>query len=84
MWDTWNPVDDEVGRPMLLVGRDEDDLEKRGVVATLEGMGPIERVTLERDGVPLRTLYYRVAQRYKGPPAPRRASRRKIDLPSSR
>lgn len=70
MWDTWNPVDDEIGRPMVLVGREELDLKRRKVVTTLEGMGPIERVTLERDGVPLRTLYYRVADRYDGPPKP--------------
>lgn len=70
MWSSWNPVAPAVGRPLLLIGRDVEDLSERHVLATLEGAGPVEIVTLHRDGVPLRSLYFRQAKRYRGPPQP--------------
>ena len=77
MWNQWNPVTPAIGRPLLLVGRNDADLQEKPVLATLEGVGPIHAVPLERDGVRLRKLHYRTAQRYLGPPpvAPELASR---------
>lgn len=68
MWSYWNPVEPAIGRPLLLLGRDVFDLRERHVLATLEGAGPVEIVTLVRDGVALRHLYFRRVQRYRGPP----------------
>lgn len=68
MWSFWNPVDPAIGRPLLLLGRDVEDLTEPHVISTLEEAGPVEIATLARDGVPLRRLYFRTAGRYTGPP----------------
>ncbi len=71
MWSFWNPVEPAVGRPLFLLGRNSWDLMEDNALQTLEDPGPIQEVTLYRDGVPLRNLYYRTTRRYKGPPARR-------------
>ena len=55
----------------MLVFRRRKELERKSVVDRLEGLGPIQEHTIERDGVVLHPLYFRTAQRYRGPPAQR-------------
>ena len=67
MWEAWADPERAIGAPVLIVGRRAKDLKRPRVVERMEGLGPIEVRTLERDGVALRKLYYRTARRYLGP-----------------
>ena len=71
MWEAWEDPNDATGRPIVLVSRRRKELERKSVVDRLEGLGPIQEHTIERDGVALCALYFRTAQRYRGPPAQR-------------
>lgn len=71
MREAWEDPNDATGRPIVLVSRRRTKLERKSVVDRLEGLGPIQERTIERDGIALRPLYFRTAQRYRGPPAQR-------------
>ncbi len=71
MREAWEDPNDATGRPIVLVSRRRTELERKSVVDRLEGLGPIQERTIERDGIALRPLYFRTAQRYRGPPAQR-------------
>jgi dolichol-phosphate mannosyltransferase len=73
MYDFWYPSEPPTNRPVILVGMRKHQLEhdidgNDNITPLLVQPGPIKELTIERDGKPLRGVYYRVAQGYLGHP----------------
>lgn len=72
MYDYWQASNEPIHRPILLVGMkkhafDELDRQDRNPAADLIAPGEINsRVIYRYDGIPLRKVYYRIAQGYLG------------------
>jgi dolichol-phosphate mannosyltransferase len=65
MYELWTPADTLAGRTLLLVAFDANDLTGRFVARHAGRLGPIENIALERDGKPIRDMYYRFAYDYR-------------------
>ena len=65
MYELWTPAESLAGKTLLLVGFDANDLGGRFVEPRAARLGPIETVSLERDGKPIRNMYYRFAYDYR-------------------
>lgn len=71
MYDFWYPSEPPTSRPIILVGMKQHQLEhdidgNDNITPLLVQPGPIRELKIEREGKPLRGLYYRVAQGYLG------------------
>ena len=73
MYDFWYPSEPATNRPIILVGMKLHQLEHDidgidNITPLLVRPSPIQQLKIEREGKPLRGLYYRVAQGYRGHP----------------
>ncbi|MDP1558847.1 MAG: glycosyltransferase family 39 protein [Nitrosomonas sp.] len=72
MFDFWFPSQPPTTRPIILIGRKRHQLEHDRQRNDLDQMllqpGPVQYRIIMRDGIPLRRIYYRVAQGYRGIP----------------
>lgn len=70
MYDFWYPSEPPTNRPIVLVGMIPKELERNRQDNEISPMlvqpGPIQERTILRDGKPLRKIYYRIAQGYRG------------------
>lgn len=73
MYEFWYPSQEPTSRPIIQVGMKRRHLEKTrkdpngiDVNALLEQPGAIEYRVIERYGTPLRRVYYRISQGFKG------------------
>ncbi len=65
MYELWTPAASLAGKTLLLVGFDPHDLGGQFVEPRAARFGPIETIALERDGRPIRNMYYRFAYDYR-------------------
>jgi dolichol-phosphate mannosyltransferase len=65
MYELWTPPATLAGRTLLLVAFDANDLSGPFVEPRAGRLGPIETIALERDGKPIRDMYYRFAYDYR-------------------
>jgi dolichol-phosphate mannosyltransferase len=73
MYDFWYPSEPPTDRPIILFGMKTHQLEhdidgNDNITPLLVQPGPIRELKIEREGKPLRGIYYRVAQGYLGLP----------------
>lgn len=74
MYDFWYPSEPPTTRPIILVGMKQHQLEhdidgNDNITPLLVQPGPIRELTIDRaDGRPLRGVYYRIAEGYRGLP----------------
>ena len=70
MYDFWYPSQPPTDRPLILVGMKRDVLERNRAGNEIDLMlhepSPIHYKIVTRNGTPLRCLYYRTAQGYRG------------------
>ncbi len=70
MYDQWYPSQQPTSQPIILVGTKPQELEHDSEGSPLENwlhqLSPIYSHTLLRENIPLRRLYYRIAQGYIG------------------
>ncbi|MBA4142406.1 MAG: glycosyltransferase family 39 protein [Nitrosospira sp.] len=71
MYDFWYPFEPPTTRPIILVGMRPWQLERDvaghdNITPRLVQPGPIQELRILREGKPLRKVYYRVAQGYRG------------------
>lgn len=70
MYDFWHPSHPTTDRPIILVGMKPHTLERnragKEIDRMLEQPGMVQYKTITRNGIPLRRLYYRTAQGYRG------------------
>ena len=65
MYEFWTPPVSLASRTLLLVAFDPNELKGRYVEPRAARFGPIQTLALERDGKPIRTMYYRFAYDYR-------------------
>ena len=70
MYEKWFPLEPQIGRTLLLVAWDRDDLAAARVQASVERLEPIQIGVLTHDNHVIRPYYYRVAHGYRGFPGP--------------
>ena len=68
MYEFWTPPEILAGKTLLLVAFDPNDLQGRFVETRALSFGPIETLSLERGGKPIRSMYYRFAYDYRPTP----------------
>jgi dolichol-phosphate mannosyltransferase len=65
MYEYWTPPVSLAHRTLLLVAFDPNDLKGRYVEPRAAQFGPIQTISLKRDGKPVRDMYYRFAYDYR-------------------
>jgi dolichol-phosphate mannosyltransferase len=70
MYGFWTPPQILAGKTLLLVAFDPNDLQGRFVDQRAARFGPVETLSLERDGKPIRKMFYRFAYDYRPTPQP--------------
>jgi dolichol-phosphate mannosyltransferase len=65
MYEWWTPPASLASRTLLLVAYDRNELMGRYVEPRAARFGPIETISLIRDGKPIRDMYYRFAYGYQ-------------------
>jgi dolichol-phosphate mannosyltransferase len=65
MYEFWTPPASLASRTLLLVAYDPNELKGQFVEARAARFGPIETLVLNRDGKPIRDMYYRFAYGYQ-------------------
>jgi dolichol-phosphate mannosyltransferase len=65
MYEYWTPPASLAAKALLLVAFDPNDLKGRFVEPHAARFGPIQTIVLERDGRPVRSMYYRFAYDYR-------------------
>ena len=70
MYEYWLPSQEAADRPIIQVGMKRRHLEKtrtkNDINHMLDRPGPIEYRVIERYGTPVRRVYYRISQGFKG------------------
>ncbi len=61
MWEFWFDPDTDPDRPVILVNYKRELIESDWLESMLFDLGPLQKRIIERDGAPIRTLYYRIA-----------------------
>ena len=77
MYERWTSPAAELGRALLLISWDADDLDSPEVRAGVEELGPLQEGELRRDERFVRRYYYRFALGYSGIPP------KSLELPHS-
>jgi len=65
MWEYWFDRDADPSRPVILVNYSSKLINEDWLELALVDLGPLQSRVVERDGVSIRTLYFRVAQGFK-------------------
>ncbi len=65
MYAFWFPKEQLIGRDMILVSDDRDDLGKTSVLSSFQSSGPIQTVELSKNGKLVKPYYYRVVKGYR-------------------
>ena len=65
MWERWFDRDTDPGRPVILFNTSEKLIGEDWLELALIELGPIERRVIKRNGEPIQTLYYRIAQGFR-------------------
>jgi dolichol-phosphate mannosyltransferase len=65
MWEYWFDRDTDPGRPVILVNYSSELIDREWLELALVELGPLQSVVIEREGEPIRTLYYRIAQGFR-------------------
>ena len=70
MYEVWHPSEPSTSRPIILVGMEPQHLERdragNNIARLLDQPGPVQSMTIAREGKPLRMVYYRIAKGYLG------------------
>jgi dolichol-phosphate mannosyltransferase len=66
MYARWFPAASQVGRTLLLIGFNPEDLAGKAIESRARELGPVREGVLERDGQTIRRYYYRIAYEYLG------------------
>ena len=61
MWEFWFDRETDPDTPVLLVNYSSELIDREWLELALVDLGPLQSRVIERDGEPIRTLYYRVA-----------------------
>ena len=65
MWEYWFDPETDPGRPVILVNYSSELIDREWLELALVELGPLQRQVIERDGLPIRTLYYRIAKGFR-------------------
>jgi len=65
MWERWFDAEQDPNRPILLINRSEKLISEPWLELALIDLGPIQQITLNRDGVEDGVLVYRIAKGFK-------------------
>ncbi len=65
MWDFWAPKDKMLGRNMVVVGFDKEDVEKEQVASHFESLGDVHHDPIKKDGEIMSWFYWRIGYGYK-------------------
>ncbi|MDV6341848.1 glycosyltransferase family 39 protein [Nitrosomonas sp. Is24] len=70
MYEIWHPSESPTTRPVILVGMERQHLEYDRTgndnARLLDQPGPVQSITITREGKPLRIVYYQIAKGYLG------------------
>ncbi|MEO9062407.1 MAG: hypothetical protein ABI270_10260 [Nitrosospira sp.] len=84
MYELWHPSERPTSRPIILVGTKRQELEYDSEGKPLERwlhqLGPMRSHVILREDVPLRHVYYRIAQGYSGTAHPERGELRLLQI----
>jgi dolichol-phosphate mannosyltransferase len=65
MWEFWFDPETDPERPVILVNYKRELIDEEWLELALVNLGPLEKRTIKRDGEPIRTLYYRIAEGFR-------------------
>lgn len=65
MWEYWFDPETDPNRPVILVNYSSELIDREWLELALVELGPLQQVVVERQGEPIRTLYYRVARGFR-------------------
>jgi dolichol-phosphate mannosyltransferase len=65
MYERWTPPESLASRTLLLVAYDPNELRGPYVESRVASLGPVVSIALQRDGKPIRDMYYRFAYGYR-------------------
>ena len=65
MWEYWFDEETDPDRPVILVNYTSKLIDEEWLERALVGLGPLKSRTVYRDGEPIRTLYYRIADGHR-------------------
>ncbi|PSJ16642.1 glycosyltransferase family 39 protein [Nitrosomonas supralitoralis] len=70
MYQFWHPAEPPTTRSIILVGMDQQQVEYdrsgNDITSMLDQPGPVQSMIIMREDIPLRRVYYRIAQGYLG------------------
>ena len=64
-WSRWFDPGADPNRPVLLVSHEPKLIDEEWLERALIGLGPLEKSTVYRDGMPIQTLYYRIGAGFR-------------------
>lgn len=64
-WERWFDRGTDPDRPVLLVSHEPKLIEEEWLTGAVIGLGPLRSTPVERDGMPIQRLYYRIAKGFR-------------------
>ncbi len=65
MWERWFDRDTDPDRPVILFNTSTKLIDEEWLAQALQGLGPLQRKPVLRDGEVIQTLYYRIADGFR-------------------
>ena len=65
MWELWFDRDTDPTRPVILFHTRSRLIDEEWLEGAVIGLGPLQTRVVERDGQPIQTLYYRIAEGFR-------------------
>jgi len=64
-WERWFDPETDPGRPVLLVSHESKHIDKEWLQGAVLGLGPLRTRSVTRNGMPIQTLHYRIADGFR-------------------
>jgi len=64
-WERWFDLDTDPNRPVLLVSHEPKLIDEDWLELALIGLGPLRSVDVQRDGMPIQRLYFRIGAGFR-------------------
>jgi len=64
-WERWFDPETDPTRPVLLVSHESKLIDEDWLAIALIGLGPLKTATVDRDGMPIQTLHYRIGDGFR-------------------
>lgn len=64
-WERWFDPDTDPARPVLLVSHEPKLIDESWLEQALIGLGPLRTVSVERNGMPIQTLHFRIGDGFR-------------------